>query len=299
MTPSDTTSDQTRVYDGANDRPEAREQIALVVLQTPLADLLGQRFPVSALPLTLGRTEAADVILPEDSISRLHARLERVDAGFVVEDLGSTNGTLVNREAVQKPTPVHPGDKITVGRTVLKLIDCRDEEALFYEQSYRMAMTDPLTGVQNKRAFIQAFAREIARARRHHHPLGVAMIDVDHFKAINDSHGHLAGDSILVQLAQVMGDFLRSHDVIARYGGEEFAVLLPETPISGTAAAAEKIRSRVSQHPFTHASTLIDVTVSIGCTSLHAIDRNPEDLIRRADEQLYRAKAAGRNCVVH
>lgn len=297
MTHSDKTSEQTRVFDPDVDRPQAPSGVSLIVLHSPLPDLLGQRFDVTALPLTLGRTGAADIVLPEDSVSRLHARLGRSDEGFVVEDLGSTNGTFVNREAVHRPTPALAGDKISVGRTVLKLIDPRDEEARFYEQSYRMAMTDPLTGLHNKRSFLQASAREISRARRHERPLGLAMIDVDHFKSINDTYGHLAGDAVLVQLAQVMGGSLRSHDIIGRYGGEEFAVVFPETPLTGTMTAAEKIRACVEEHPFTHAGDLIPVTVSLGCTALHPIDRRPEDLIRRADERLYQAKASGRNRV--
>jgi diguanylate cyclase (GGDEF)-like protein len=271
--------------------------VSLVVLQSPAPDLIGSRHAVETLPTSLGRTPDNDIVLGEDSISRHHARLTEGEGRYIVEDLGSTNGTFVNREPATAPLTLQPGDKIALGRTVLKLIDGRDEEAKYYERTHRMAVTDPLTGLYNRRFLMQTLQREMSRARRHGHPLGLVMIDIDHFKAINDTHGHPTGDRVLKQLAVVAEQDLRRHDLVARFGGEEFAVVLSETGLEGTRTVAEKLRSAVAAHPFTDGDHLLGVTVSLGCAVLHDVDREPDDLIRRADERLYQAKESGRNRV--
>jgi diguanylate cyclase (GGDEF)-like protein len=294
----DTTRDQTRVV-AAHDRAlEGSDQLSMVVLHSPASDLIGRRYDVDSLPTCLGRTLENDVVLNEESISRRHARLSLGEDRWLVEDLGSTNGTFVNQHPAGDGTPVRPGDKLTLGRTVLKLVDRRDEEAAFYERTYRMAVTDGLTALYNKRFLFQTLQREISRARRHGHPLALVMADVDHFKQINDQHGHTAGDRVLKQLAVLIQEQLRSHDLVARFGGEEFAVVLPETELAGARRVAHKIREAVEAHPFTDGDRLFRVTISLGCALLHDIDRDPEDLIHRADDRLYKAKAAGRNRVV-
>jgi diguanylate cyclase (GGDEF)-like protein len=123
------------------------------------------------------------------------------------------------------------------------------------------------------------------------------MFDIDHFKLINDEHGHLAGDVVLKELARLVQARIRRDEILARYGGEEFVVMLPETDLEGAAALAETLRARVEEHPFTFQSDRISVTISLGCAVLCDADRSATELLKRADERLYEAKRSGRNRV--
>jgi diguanylate cyclase (GGDEF)-like protein len=156
---------------------------------------------------------------------------------------------------------------------------------------------DGLTQIHNKRYLFEALERDIVRARRHGRSLSLVMLDVDHFKRINDQHGHLAGDFVLKELASVIQGRLRRDEVFARYGGEELAVVLPETPLEGAATLAEAIRQRVAAHRFVFQGETIRVTISAGAAALAESDQRAADLIRRADERLYAAKRDGRDRV--
>ena len=166
------------------------------------------------------------------------------------------------------------------------------------EANRRMAALDALTGVPNRRAIIAALDRDMARALRTREPLALMMLDIDHFKPINDGLGHLVGDQVLCSVVDVLGGRLRSQDLIGRYGGEEFLVLLPRTPLAGALALAEELRAAVEQARFAFAGRAVPVTVSIGVAGgvLEPGDRW-DGLIAAADEAMYRAKRAGRNRV--
>lgn len=171
------------------------------------------------------------------------------------------------------------------------------ENARLYEEARQLAITDPLTGLANHRQFYHQLAREIRRAQRYKRPLTLLMLDLDHFKAFNDRHGHLAGDHALRETADVLRQNARSVDILARYGGEEFAIILPETDLQRAAYQAERIRSAVADHVFRSQETGQEhqVTVSIGVASVSQAMRKSEDLVHDADTALYRAKAGGRN----
>ena len=158
----------------------------------------------------------------------------------------------------------------------------------------RLATTDALTGIHNRRSFDSRLDFEIRRGKRSGHKLGLLMIDVDHFKRLNDTYGHGCGDEVLRDLAQLMLSHLRSTDIVARYGGEEFVVLLLDTNRASGIGTAEKLRAAISAHPFVPAG----VTVSIGIASFPDDAENAESLIARADQALYRAKEGGRDQVV-
>ncbi len=164
----------------------------------------------------------------------------------------------------------------------------------------RLATHDPLTGVVNRRALLQVLARDVAQAARARTAYALVLLDIDHFKAVNDNHGHLAGDQVLRHVAQVLGTRLRRQDLLSRYGGEEFLVLLPDTDLAGALQLAEALRHAVQATPCPHASGLIGVTVSLGVCAArpHGPDCG-EAPIESADQALYAAKAAGRNCVRH
>jgi len=165
------------------------------------------------------------------------------------------------------------------------------------EESSRLATTDSLTGVFNRRTFIELAEQELARTRRAGTPLALMMLDLDHFKRVNDTYGHLIGDEVLVSFTRLIRDCVRRGDLIVRYGGEEFCVLLPGTPLSAAIALAERIRATTASSALT--TKPFKVTVSIGLTAFtgDAITALG-DLLARADEALYRAKGEGRNCVV-
>ena len=165
------------------------------------------------------------------------------------------------------------------------------------EETRRLATTDPLTGVFNRRTFIELAGRELARSRRDVAPLSLMILDLDHFKQVNDTYGHLVGDEVLVAFANLVKECARRGDLVVRYGGEEFCVLLPATPLAAALALAERIRAATAAAAL--ASQPIKVTVSIGVTAYSGpIDATLELLLARADEALYRAKHEGRNRVV-
>ncbi|HBL30894.1 MAG TPA: hypothetical protein DD490_29015 [Acidobacteria bacterium] len=167
--------------------------------------------------------------------------------------------------------------------------------ALIHRKTLRTALTDGLTQVGNRQAFESAMRREVDLARRHRQPLSLLMIDVDHFKRINDSHGHPAGDQVLSELAAEIGRAARSTDLLYRYGGEEFALLLHNTPAEGALITAERIRRAAAKLEVTYRGNVLNFTVSLGIATLH--DDSAAELLRRADEALYRAKHEGRNRV--
>ncbi len=161
----------------------------------------------------------------------------------------------------------------------------------------RMASTDPLTGVSNRRHFFDHFEVEWARARRHRRSLSVLVLDVDHFKAVNDEHGHAVGDAVLIELVGLVRGLLRAEDLLARIGGEEFAAVLPEIDQAGAERAAQRIRRRVAAREFLERTEGLRLTVSIGVAQCHIADETPDESLKRADDALYAAKGAGRNRV--
>jgi len=157
---------------------------------------------------------------------------------------------------------------------------------------------DGLTGVFNRRYLEESLDYEFTRARRYGHPLSVLLLDLDHFKRINDTHGHLAGDEVLRQAARRIASAVRNVDVVGRYGGEEFLVILPETDCDGAHVVAERIRTLIATQPVVYGETAIDISTSIGLATLEAHMAAYTDLVERADTALYQAKRNGRNQVV-
>ena len=167
---------------------------------------------------------------------------------------------------------------------------------LLYQQALQSATTDPLTGVKNRTAMEASMIREIGLANRHHNPLSFILLDLDHFKSINDRFGHLIGDQVLCKVVKVAEDTIRDSDIIFRYGGEEFLVLLHGTKISGAALLAERVRNSIERLQI-FPNLDLHITASMGVVSL-AEDENSEAVFRRADTALYKAKHNGRNQVV-
>jgi diguanylate cyclase (GGDEF)-like protein len=161
-----------------------------------------------------------------------------------------------------------------------------------------MTIVDGLTEAHNKRYLTDFLERELARAIRYQRPLSLVMFDIDHFKAINDSHGHLTGDHVLRELARRLRSRIRKEELLARYGGEEFVVVLPEAGHQGAMQFAEQLRELVEGEPFEFEGDVISITVSVGVSTMLGESIDMREFLRRVDENLYRAKHAGRNCVV-
>jgi two-component system, cell cycle response regulator len=188
-----------------------------------------------------------------------------------------------------------------ISRSILHVLEktrLKNEIGVAQDRITQMAVMDSLTGLHNRRYLFDTLDREKKRAQRYGADLAVCMIDLDHFKRINDAHGHPAGDTVLSEIGKLLLQWARETDLPCRYGGEEFAVILPETSLEGGRMACERLRRMVAQHGFEHEGVALKVTVSIGIALYDkAVEQTVSDLIKQADEALYRAKKEGRNRV--
>jgi diguanylate cyclase (GGDEF)-like protein len=275
---------------------DARDRAYLIVLT---GAEVGQMFKLSNENMLIGRTDDADITLHDDGISRTHARIWVDDDGVQIEDLGSRNGTYCNGTRIEKHT-LGDGDKIHVGRTTVLKFTYQDElDESFSRQMYDSALSDALTQAANRRHLLERIDSELSYALRHQVPLSVVMLDLDHFKGINDQHGHLAGDQALVALAQCIRDQIRNEDIFGRYGGEEFMVVCRGIRQAQAGILAERLRSSIAALALEHEGKEVRLTASFGVAGLPEVPaRTVSDLIAAADRALYAAKDAGRNCVV-
>jgi len=271
-------------------------EACLVLVYPPGADM-GKRFPLSRNEVVLGRGSDCDIQVDRDSVSRRHARVFRNGDQWMVEDLGSTNGSYVNDVPVQKSL-LKDTDFLKIGAAIFKFLTGAGVEAAYYEEIYRMTIIDGLTGAHNKRSFLEFLEREIARCARHRRPLSLLMFDIDHFKAINDTHGHLTGDYVLKEMSKRLLARIRREELLARYGGEEFAVVLPETDHPGALNFGEQLRRLVADEPFEYEGDRFPVTISVGVATVEGEDIDTTAFIKMADDFLYRAKREGRNKVI-
>jgi diguanylate cyclase (GGDEF)-like protein len=275
----------------------SRDRAYMIVLA---GTAVGEMYKLPRGEARIGRGQACEVRLPDDGVSRTHARLYPDGGRIMLQDLGSRNGTYHNGKRVTTPVVLGDGDKIQIGRTTILKFSYHDElEESFHEQMYESALRDAMTKLFNKRYFLDRLDGELRFAKRHNTNVAVLMADVDHFKQINDSHGHLAGDAVLANVAQLIARAVRNEDVVARFGGEELAIILRQVPIEAAAQLAERLRKLVENNPTkSRDGTSIRTTISIGVAGFphDGADTVPA-LIEAADKALYRAKHAGRNRV--
>ncbi|MFL5344678.1 MAG: diguanylate cyclase [Hyalangium sp.] len=276
-----------------SDRP-LNLDAALVVIH---GEDLGRKHDLKQGETIIGRSSKADICIDQEAVSRNHAEITISKKGVRIKDLGSTNGTFINDELVEGERDLRNGDLVKIGRTIFKYIAGGNIEAAYHDEIYRLTTMDGLTQVHNRRYFDEQIDRELSRARRYERGLSLVMLDIDHFKQINDQHGHLAGDYVLKQLASTVRTKIRREDVFARYGGEEFAIILPEIELKGAKQFAEKVRQLVSKQLITFDKQHIPVTVSVGVAVLKPEHREAGDLVGAADAKLYEAKTGGRNRV--
>ncbi|MEQ8820017.1 MAG: GGDEF domain-containing protein [Sumerlaeia bacterium] len=275
----------------------------LPVLITLDGGRVGERFVLSKKRSILGRDFQADVLVSDGEVSRRHAAIEWVNFDDKVAipdclllDIKSTNGTFVNNRVLQGSRTLNDGDQIRLGKTLLGYY-VKDERVLELDRELLdMALRDELTGVYKRRYFINELHREFDRSRRYRRPFGLLLLDIDHFKNVNDELGHLRGDEALKTVADVIRSTLREGDICGRYGGEEFVILLPETDRGGAVIAAERIRQALEATSFKLGTeTPRRITASIGIAAQDGTYQDKMDVIEAADTALYSAKRLGRN----
>jgi diguanylate cyclase (GGDEF)-like protein len=277
---------------------------ALVSLR---GELMAVPIPLERDDVIIGRALEADVRLNDSRTSRLHARIRREHDANTKEtyhriaDLGSTNGTLVNGELITDVI-LNDGDKIEIGDHLFRF-DMQDEiDREFQQQIHRLLAHDELTGLLTSKSFFSELRREASRAESESRPFCVLMMDLDHFKEVNDTYGHLVGSRTLEETGRLIKEALRAGDVAARFGGEEFAAFLLEANYAQGIVAAERVRAAVEQHEFSASrmdspgvQTTHRITISIGVAAYPDDATDPIQLVELADSALYRAKRSGRN----
>lgn len=249
---------------------------------------------------SLGRSNDVDIVLNDNRISRHHITLHTHGSKVAIEDLSSTNGTYVNGHRIKGMTPLNDGDKIQLSANSIFKFAWQDKtENIFHKELYKMAVLDPTTALYNKRYFMERFAEEFSLSRRSKTPLSILIMDIDFFKKVNDTYGHLAGDLVLQQIGQLLKQMTRHEDVVARYGGEEFVVMLRGSDEESSYHTAERIRREVENFIFEFEGKRIPVTISAGLCTLDAAaeDVSTESMVKTADERLYHSKQNGRNRV--
>lgn len=278
--------------------PAALEQQQGCLLQIHPLDINRQLFELSANRTTIGRETTVDLSLPDTAVSRVHAVLERSANGFMIHDQSSTNGTFVNEARIETHL-LQPGDRIQVGSYIFKFLCSNHIELQYHEAVYTMMTRDGLTGTLNKRSFMDLLTREFQRSLHRDSSLALIMFDVDHFKTVNDTHGHLAGDEVLQEISKRVGQVVAEHDIFARYGGEEFAILLPGVTRVEAVAIAERCRNAVAESSFATSAGSLPITISLGVADFAGLSdpQGAASLIQAADAKLYQSKRSGRNRV--
>jgi two-component system cell cycle response regulator len=268
----------------------------------------GSVFRLEKTMTLVGRGADCQILVDHPGVSRHHASILQTGSNvFELQDLGSRNGTTVRGNPVIRSS-LDDGDRIGIGSGVMFRFALADElEAIMLKRQYESSILDALTGAANRRHLDDRLASEVAYAKRHGIELCLLLIDVDHFKQVNDQLGHPAGDHVLRELSSIVKRALRIEDVFARYGGEEFAIVSRSTDRLHGLLLGERIRHLIQsttfeyEHQSPSGSTerrRIEVTVSVGiaCLTDCGTELTPERLVRSADVALYLAKTAGRNC---
>jgi len=290
--------DITRVQEsppGTTRTPTSRDQAYLIVLA---GSAMGEMFKITLPQTIIGRGQTAHVRMMDDGISREHCEIQIEGDSMILHDLGSTNGTFCRGLRVDRHV-LEDGDKILVGSsTVLKFTYHDSLDEVFQRQMYESALRDDLTKTFNKKYFTDRLESEFAFATRTKADLSLVVFDLDHFKSINDTHGHPVGDQVLSDMGQAVAALIRAEDVFARVGGEEFAVICRGADSTQGRAVAERVRQAVASHRFTADDTTIPVAISAGVASIpDARIADSQALIAAADQALYEAKRTGRNRV--
>ena len=263
-------------------------------------DNVGKIYPLDKKTITIGRSGEFDIQLADSSCSREQAMIEFNDNNKpVLKDLDSTNGTFVNGAKITEII-IEDGDKILLGFSSVFMFAIQDSlEAKFQMNLYESSINDHLTGAFNKKYFLDALSKQFSYSLRHNSSLGLLMLDIDFFKKINDTYGHIVGDIILKEVVKRIENNLRNEDILCRYGGDEFAVIVKDFKFGFIKITAERIRLFFDGRSINCKDHKINISVSIGAATIDNENiATPEDMIELADTNLYKAKHSGGNCIV-
>jgi diguanylate cyclase (GGDEF)-like protein len=261
----------------------------------------GQVFMLDGTHLIIGRGNDTTVPVEDAGVSRAHARISKEGNDWFVEDMGSTNGTFVAATPVRGRTLLARGDRIQLGPSLMLRFDITDrQEAELQHRLYESSTRDALTRAYNRKYLMERLTAEVAHSRRHRVKMSVLILDLDRFKVLNDTYGHLAGDAVLRAVSQTVQKLIRVEDLLARYGGEEFVILARSTGRTDATRLAERIRKTVEELEVPTGQHVVKCTVSIGLAPLSDVGEHggPNEILSLADERLYRAKNSGRNRVI-
>jgi len=248
-------------------------------------------------PVILGRGFNVDVMINDGMISRTHLQISYEKDCFIVEDLNSKNGSYIDDNQIKKVSVI-PGTIVNIGNSMLVLSLKSETQINIEKELYQAATIDVLTEVANRSWFMKRAYEELGYAQIKQMPITIIMLDIDHFKKVNDNHGHQAGDHVLQKTATTMQEHIRDNDLLGRYGGEEFIMFLKGLPSDKAYDFAERVREAIQNQQLIFNEQTIKTTISIGICSLHqSKNLSLEELIALADEQLYNSKNNGRNQV--
>jgi two-component system cell cycle response regulator len=294
-------SDKTVVIKGESktlqvekEQAKSQEACLIVIRGSPQ----GKRFEISKASMFIGRDPLAEIAINDPNASRKHAEVVRQGEKIFLRDNQSTNGTFLNDKPIKEPAELRKEDMIKVGSTIFKFLPKGELEIFYLGSLESAAHTDPLTKIYNKGYIMEALEAEFKRAKALHHEFSVIILDLDHFKKINDTHGHDAGDFVLKESCTlVRGKVLPKEAIFGRFGGEEFLVLLPNHALDAAVQVGESLRSALEKHGFLYDGKRIPVTASVGVAEMAVDVDNHTALFKLADKAVYLAKTGGRNQV--
>ena len=278
---------------------EMEEEFGCLELIRGPASLMGLYWKIDQAKLNIGRSRFCQVHIPDSSVSKHHltARLLK-DGRIGLTDHKSTNGTYINEQQLipEKEHPLNDNDLIIFGNITLKFLNRSNPEIPSVKDNFKRSYTDSLTGVGNRRLLTARAPDMFLHSQKNDQALSVIVFDIDHFKKVNDQYGHLAGDYILKEIAQLSRACFRSQDLFVRSGGEEFCIVL-DSSIETAKSSVQRMRKKIANHIFKYEDTVIPVTVSAGAAMRSSTDENWKTVYERADKALYKAKNTGRNKV--
>lgn len=278
-------------------KQQGQQKFYLIIVD---GDNAGKIYSLDKKTITIGRSDEFDIQLADSSCSREQAIIEFNDNNKpVLKDLDSTNGTFVNGAKITEIN-IEDGDKILLGFSSVFMFAIQDSlESKFQMNLYESSITDHLTGAFNQKYFLDTLSKAFSYSLRHHTSLGLLMLDIDFFKKINDTYGHVVGDIVLKEFVKRIENNLRNEDILCRYGGDEFAVIIMDFKYGFVKIAADRIRLFFDGRSINCKDHKINISVSIGAATIDNENiATSEDMIELADANLYKAKQSGGNCIV-
>ncbi len=279
---------------------DANKAPATLVLLVGPASSIGKQWQLSGENLIVGRSPSNSIYIDDRSVSKSHAKFVLTGNDTLIMDLESTNKTIINSQAIPPLITVKlkNNDQIKVGNVIFKFLERGNIETISAQKSFDRSQLDALTGAYDKGALLAYAPEAIKRSDLINMPLSLIIFDIDHFKKVNDTYGHVSGDYILKEIARLVKDkLIRSEDFFARFGGEEFVLVLLATDITISASIAERVRATIEAYTFDFEKIKIPITISVGVAVRKSNGISWDKLFDKADAALYKSKNRGRNQV--